>query len=99
MLELKNISFEVTEENESKQIVKDLSLTLEDGKFIVITGPNGGGKSTLARVIAGINMPTSGKIFFEGVDITDKSITERAKMGIGYGFQQPVRFRGSRSMI
>ena len=92
MLELKNISFEVTEENESKQIVKDLSLTLEDGKFIVITGPNGGGKSTLARVIAGINMPTSGKIFFEGVDITDKSITERAKMGIGYGFQQPVRF-------
>ena len=94
MLELKNISFEVTEENESKQIVKDLSLTLEDGKFIVITGPNGGGKSTLARVIAGINMPTSGKIFFEGVDITDKSITERAKMGIGYGFQQPVRFKG-----
>lgn len=94
MLELKSISFEVTEENESKQIVKDLSLTLEDGKFIVITGPNGGGKSTLARVIAGINMPTSGKIFFEGVDITDKSITERAKMGIGYGFQQPVRFKG-----
>ncbi len=96
MLELKNISFEVSEENESadKEIIKDLSLKLENGKFIVITGPNGGGKSTLARIIAGIYAPTSGEIYFDGVDITDKSITERAKMGIGYGFQQPVRFKG-----
>ena len=96
MLELKNISFEVSEENESadKEIIKDLSLKLEDGKFIVITGPNGGGKSTLARIIAGIYAPTSGEIYFDRADITDKSITERAKMGIGYGFQQPVRFKG-----
>lgn len=96
MLELKNISFEVSEENESadKEIIKDLSLKLEDGKFIVITGPNGGGKSTLARIIAGIYAPTSGEIYFDGADITDKSITERAKIGIGYGFQQPVRFKG-----
>lgn len=96
MLELKNISFEVSEENEpaDKEIIKDLSLKLEDGKFIVITGPNGGGKSTLARIIAGIYAPTSGEIYYDGVDITGKSITERAKMGIGYGFQQPVRFKG-----
>ncbi len=96
MLELKNISFEVSEENESadKEIIKDLSLKLEDGKFIVITGPNGGGKSTLARIIAGIYAPKSGEIYFDRADITDKSITERAKMGIGYGFQQPVRFKG-----
>ena len=94
MLELKNISFEVSEEKESKEIVKDLSLTLDNGKFIVITGPNGGGKSTLAKVIAGIHAPTTGKIYFDGVDITDKSITERARMGIGFGFQQPVRFKG-----
>ena len=96
MRELKNISFEVSEENESadKEIIKDLSLKLEDGKFIVITGPNGGGKSTLARIIAGIYAPTSGEIYFDRADITDKSITERAKMGIGYGFQQPVRFKG-----
>lgn len=96
MLELKDISFEVSEEADSKEkeIIKDLSLTLDDGKFIVITGPNGGGKSTLARIIAGIYAPTSGKIYFDGVDITDKSITERARMGIGYGFQQPVRFKG-----
>ncbi len=94
MLELKNISFEVSEESGSKEIVHDLSLTLEDGRFIVITGPNGGGKSTLARVIAGINMPTSGKIYLDGTDITEKSITERAKMGVSYGFQQPVRFKG-----
>ncbi len=94
MLELENISFEVSEEDDSKEIVKDMSLKLEDGKFIVITGPNGGGKSTLAKVIAGIHKPTSGKIYFEGKDITQKSVTERAKLGIAYGFQQPVRFKG-----
>lgn len=94
MLELENISFEVSDDDGFKEIVKDMSLKLEDGKFIVITGPNGGGKSTLAKVIAGIHKPTSGKIYFDGEDITEKSVTERAKMGIGYGFQQPVRFKG-----
>lgn len=94
MLELKNISFEVSEEEGVKQIVKDMSLILEAGKFIVVTGPNGGGKSTLAKVIAGIHKPTSGKIYFDGEDITEKNVTERAKMGIAYGFQQPVRFKG-----
>lgn len=94
MLELENISFEVSDEDGLKEIVKNMSLKLEDGKFIVVTGPNGGGKSTLAKVIAGIHKPTSGKIYFEGEDITEKSVTERAKLGIGYGFQQPVRFKG-----
>ena len=75
-------------------IVKDVSLTVPDGKLIVITGPNGGGKSTLARLIMGIEKPTSGQILLDGVDIADKSITERAKMGIGYAFQQPPRFKG-----
>ncbi len=91
MLELKNISY-VVEDN--KEIIKDLSLTIDDQKFIVITGPNGGGKSTLAKIIAGIVKPTSGKIILDGVDITDKSITERANMGISFAFQQPVRFKG-----
>ncbi len=91
MLELKNISYVVEGD---KGIIKDLSLTIDDQKFIVITGPNGGGKSTLAKIIAGIVKPTSGKIILDGVDITDKSITERANMGISFAFQQPVRFKG-----
>ena len=91
MLELKNISYTV---DDGKGIIKDLSLTIDDKKFIVITGPNGGGKSTLAKIIAGIVKPTSGKIIFDGVDITDKNITERAQMGISFAFQQPVRFKG-----
>lgn len=94
MLELKNICFEVEEDGQPKQIIKDISLTIPSDKLVVITGPNGGGKSTLARLIAGIEKPTSGKIFFNGEDITDTSITERARMGIGYAFQQPVRFKG-----
>ncbi|MBE5870178.1 MAG: ATP-binding cassette domain-containing protein [Lachnospiraceae bacterium] len=94
MLELKNISFQVSEEGQDKEILNDVSLTLPDHKLIVITGPNGGGKSTLARVIAGIEKPTSGKIYMNGTDITDLSITERARMGIGFAFQQPVRFKG-----
>ena len=94
MLELKNISFEVDDEKDKKEIISDVSLKIEDSKFVVITGPNGGGKSTLARLIAGIEKPTSGRIYFNGEDITDKSITERALLGISFAFQQPVRFKG-----
>ena len=98
MLELKNISFQVPDEQtrNTKEIgiLKDVSLTLEDNQFVVITGPNGGGKSTLAKIIAGIEKPTSGQILFDGQDITDMSITDRAKLGISYAFQQPVRFKG-----
>ena len=96
MLELKNVSFQVDSEGAEKEIVRNVSLTVPDRKLIVVTGPNGGGKSTLARLIAGIEKPTEGKIFFDGEDITDKSVTERARMGIAYAFQQPVRFKGIR---
>ena len=95
MLELKNISFSVIDENgETKQIIRDLSLTVEDRRFLAITGPNGSGKSTLAKLIAGIESPTEGRILLDGQDITDMGITERARAGIGFGFQQPVRFKG-----
>ena len=94
MLELKNVSFDVQEDGEGKEIIRDVTLTIPDKKLVVITGPNGGGKSTLARLIAGIDKPTSGEIWLNGEDITDRSITERAKMGIGFAFQQPVRFKG-----
>ncbi len=94
MLELKNISFNVADEKGEKDIINDVSLTVDDGKFLVITGPNGGGKSTLAKLIMGIEKPTGGKIFWNGTDITDMSITDRAKLGIGYAFQQPPRFKG-----
>ncbi len=94
MLELKHISFSVNEEGKTVDILRDIDLTLDDRSFIVITGPNGSGKSTLARIIAGIERPTSGRILMDGVDITDKSITERARMGIAFAFQQPVRFKG-----
>ena len=95
MLELRNIGFQVPEEsNGTKEILRDISLTIGDRQFVAITGPNGGGKSTLARIIMGIEKPTSGKILFDGEDITDLSITERAKRGIGFAFQQPVRFKG-----
>ena len=94
MLELKNVSFEVPKEDGAKEIIRDISLAIEEHKFVVITGPNGGGKSTLAKLIAGIEKPTSGQIFFNGEDITEKSITERANMGISFAFQQPVRFKG-----
>ena len=93
MLELKNISFSAEGENGEKQILKNINLKIEDG-FSVITGPNGGGKSTLAKIIAGILTPTGGKIFWNGQDITSLSITERAKLGISFAFQQPVRFKG-----
>ena len=94
MLELKNIRFTVNDGTNDLNIVNDVSLVIPDGKFVVITGPNGGGKSTLARLIMGIEKPTAGKIIFNGTDITDMSVTERAKLGIGYAFQQPPRFKG-----
>ena len=85
MLELKNLVFEVpADDGGTKRIIDDLSLTIPDDRFTVITGPNGGGKSTLAKLIMGIEEPTSGQILFNGEDITDKSITERARLGIGY---------------
>ena len=96
MLELKNLTFEVPlpEGGGTKRIIDDLSLAIPDDRFTVITGPNGGGKSTLAKLIMGVEKPTSGQIVFNGRDITDLSITERARAGIGYGFQQPARFKG-----
>lgn len=94
MLELKHVSFRVeNERGEEKGILRDVSLKISD-RFVAVTGPNGGGKSTLAKVIAGIYQPTEGQILFNGEDITHKSITERARMGISYAFQQPVRFKG-----
>ena len=93
MLELKNISFCAEDENGIKEIIKDISFSVNE-RFVAITGPNGGGKSTLAKIIAGIVKPTSGKVYFDGVDITDMSITDRSKLGISFAFQQPVRFKG-----
>ncbi len=92
MLELRNISF-YTEDN--KKLLDDINLKI-DGRFTAITGPNGSGKSTLAKLIAGVIKPTSGRILFDGEDITDLSITDRARKGISYAFQQPVRFKGLR---
>ncbi len=94
MVELKQISFTADGEGEQKEIIRDLNLTVEDRKLVVITGPNGGGKSSLAKLIAGVEKPSAGQILFNGEDITHKSITERARMGIGFAFQQPVRFKG-----
>ena len=94
MLELKNIVFNADTDGQNIGILRDISLTVEDNKFVVITGPNGGGKSTLAKVVAGIIKNSEGQIIFDGEDITGKSITERARMGIGFAFQQPVRFKG-----
>lgn len=96
MLELQNISFGVETEKGARDIIRDVSLKFEDDKFTVITGPNGGGKSTLARLIAGIEKPDQGRIIFNGEDITDLSITDRARKGISYALQQPVRFKGIR---
>lgn len=94
MLELQHISYCVKDENnKEKEILKDISVKIND-RFVAVTGPNGGGKSTLAKIISGIYTPTSGKIILDGEDITDLSITERAKKGISFAFQQPVRFKG-----
>lgn len=94
MLQLKNICYLPAGEKGAVPVLRDINLTLEKNCFYVITGPNGGGKSSLAKIIMGIYKPTSGKIYFEGKDITDLSITERARLGIGYAFQQPPRFKG-----
>lgn len=93
MLELKNITYQVEDENRTIQILKDVNVVFEE-RFTAITGPNGGGKSTMAKLIAGIIRPTAGRIYMDGEDITDLSVTDRAKRGISFAFQQPVRFKG-----
>ena len=94
MLELKHLTLTVPSENGPTDILKDVSLTIEDKKFIVVTGPNGGGKTTLAKTIMGLTELTSGQIIWNGEDVTGLSIADRAKKGISYGFQQPPRFKG-----
>ena len=94
MLEIKNLSVTVHDEAGTADILKDISLTIEDQKFVVITGPNGGGKTTLARAIMGLVPATAGSIRWNGTELSDKSVTERARLGVSYGFQQPPRFKG-----
>lgn len=93
MLELRNICYSAENDGVKKDIIKNVSLKLNE-KFIAFTGPNGGGKSTLAKIIMGIIRPTSGRIIFDGKDVTDLSVTDRAKAGIAFAFQQPVKFKG-----
>ncbi len=93
MLELKHVSFQAEDTGKEIEILKDINLVIKD-RFVAVTGPNGSGKSTLAKIVAGILTPTAGQIILDGVDITEKSITERARMGVGFAFQQPVRFKG-----
>lgn len=95
MLELQNLCFQVSDDaDKHKEIIRDVNLVFEDHAFIAITGPNGGGKSTLAKLIMGIETPTSGRILYNGTDITHMNITERARLGISFAFQSPVRFKG-----
>ena len=94
MLELKGLSYQVEDNGGQTDILRGIDLTIPDNKFVVITGPNGGGKTTLAKAIMGLVRSTGGQIFWNGTDITDLSITDRAKLGISYGFQQPPRFKG-----
>ena len=94
MLELKHISYRVSTPEGELEILKDINMTVPESKLVVFTGPNGGGKTTLAKVIMGLVQPTSGQILWNGEDVTALSITERAKRGISYGFQQPPRFKG-----
>ena len=94
MLELKHLSYAVHEDGGELGILNDISLTVGGGRLVVFTGPNGGGKTTLAKSIMGLVKPTAGRILWNGQDVTDLGITERAKLGISYGFQQPPRFKG-----
>ncbi len=94
MLEIKDLCFSVEDGNSRNEILNHVNLTVEDHKFVVITGPNGGGKTTLAKAVMGLVQPTSGQILWNGTDITHMSITERARLGVSYGFQQPPRFKG-----
>lgn len=94
MLEIKNLRFSAFDGSETINILNDIDLTVKDGSFLVLTGPNGGGKTTLAKAVSGLVQPTDGKILWNGTDVTDMSITDRAKIGISYGFQQPPRFTG-----
>ena len=96
MLEIKNLSYQVESEEGTLDILRDISLTIEDNKFVVITGPNGGGKTTLAKAIMGLVPATSGQIIWDGIDMTNLPVTQRAWLGISYGFQQPPRFKGMR---
>ena len=93
MLELQHICYDVEQDGADKGILRDIDLTIDE-RFVAITGPNGGGKSTLAKIIAGIYTPTSGRILLDGEDITGLDITQRAQRGISFAFQQPVRFKG-----
>ena len=95
ILKLENICFE----RDNKKILNNINLEIDLGKFIAITGPNGSGKSTLVKMIMGIEKPDSGKIIFDGKDITNMEINERAKLGISFGFQQPVKFKGQHRRI
>ena len=94
MLEVKNLTFKVNENGVERSIVKDISFTVENGEMLVITGPNGGGKSTLAKVLMGIEKADAGQIILDGEDISGYDIDHRAKAGIGFAFQQPPRFKG-----
>lgn len=94
MLEVKNLVFHPLDNGVEKSIIEDISFSVEDGEMLVITGPNGGGKSTLAKLLMGIEIPDSGTILMDGRDITDYSIAQRANIGIGFAFQQPPRFKG-----
>ena len=96
ILEMEHVGFKIPTEQGEREIIHDIKLVLEPGRLVVVTGPNGGGKSTLARLIAGISLPTAGRIILDGKDITAKGVTERARMGVGFAFQQPVRFKGIR---
>ena len=94
MLEIKHLSYRVQDEAGAAEILRDVNLTIADKRFVVVTGPNGGGKTSLAKAVMGIMQPSSGQILWNGEDVTAMSVTERARRGISYGFQQPPRFKG-----